>query len=155
MDRAGIETISILRAHSAAQFAHAGALAAALWPHHTAQEMTDDLAGREGAQNAVLVAYAGERPIGFAHVGLRHDYVEGADTSPVGYLEGIYVEAAYRMRGVARRLVDAGCAWAKACGCTEFASDCEIENVHSARMHRALGFEEAGRIVCFLKKIEE
>ena len=154
MDGTGIEAIKIIRAQTPADFTWAGVLAAALWPHHTAQEMKEDLESRDRAQNVVLVAYAGERAIGFAHVGLRHDYVQGADSSPVGYLEGIYVDVAYRMHGVARRLVDAGCVWAKECGCTQFASDCELENVDSERMHKALGFEEAGRIVCFVKEIE-
>lgn len=153
MDGAFFETISIIRAQTPAHFAAAGALAAALWPDNTAQEMADELACGDAEENAVLIAYAGETPIAFAHVGLRHDYVEGADSSPVGYLEGIYVDAAYRRRGIARRLIDAGCAWAKERGCTQFASDCELENTHSARMHEALGFEEAGRIVCFVKEI--
>ena len=153
MDGTGFEKITIIRAQEEAHFAAAGALAAALWPHHTAQEMADELSACAD-DAAVLVAYAGETAIAFAHVGLQHDYVEGADSSPVGYLEGIYVTPAYRMHGIARRLIDAGCAWAKARGCTQFASDCELENTHSAQMHKALGFEEAGRIVCFLKAIE-
>ena len=153
MDGTLFETVNIVRAQTPAHFAAAGALAAALWPHHTAQEMAEDLAANDVENNVALVAYVGSEAVAFAHVGLRHDYVEGADSSPVGYLEGIYVVPAYRMRGIARRLIDAGCAWAKEHGCTQFASDCELENTHSERMHKALGFEEAGRIVCFLKEI--
>ena len=148
------KTVSVVRAEAPEQFAQAGALASALWPHNTAQAMTDDLARRDRAENAVLLAMEGGEAIGFAHAALRHDYVQGTDSSPVGYLEGIYVRDAHRLRGVARALVDAAAAWAKAQGCTEFASDCELENVYSARMHKALGFEEAGRIVCFVRPID-
>ncbi len=40
-------------------------------------------------------------PIGFAQCGLRHDYVEGAITSPVGYLERIFIREEYRKNGYA------------------------------------------------------
>ena len=36
-------------------------------------------------------------------------------------------------------------------GCSEFASDCELDNEESLQLHRALGFEEANRIICFKK----
>ena len=39
--------------------------------------------------------------VGFAQVQLRRDYVGGNHLSPVGYLEGIYVEETYRRRGIA------------------------------------------------------
>lgn len=38
-------------------------------------------------------------------------------------------------------------------GCTEFAGDCEMDNADSLRFHKALGFEEANRIVCFRKSL--
>ena len=31
---------------------------------------------------------------------VRHDYVEGCETSPVGYLEGVSVHEAYRHQGI-------------------------------------------------------
>ena len=39
---------------------------------------------------------------GFAQCGLRFDYVEGTDSSPVGYLEGIFVLEEYKKRGYAK-----------------------------------------------------
>ncbi len=36
-----------------------------------------------------FIKYEGDIPAGFAQCQLRHDYVEGTETSPVGYLEGI------------------------------------------------------------------
>jgi aminoglycoside 6'-N-acetyltransferase I len=84
---------------------------------------------------------------------LRHDYVEGTKTSPVGYLEGIYVREEYRRSGVAKELLECCEQWAKEKGCTEFASDCELTNEKSIAFHSAAGFSEANRIVCFTKTI--
>ena len=66
--------------------------------------------------------------IGLALVSLRHDYVEGCITSPVGYLEGICVKEEYRNKGIASILCKECEKWAKEKGCVEFASDCEINN---------------------------
>ena len=43
--------------------------------------------------------------------------------------------------------------WAKGLGCTEFASDCELDNTGSLQFHIAMGFEAANRIICFRKRI--
>ena len=102
---------------------------------------------------AFFLAYAEETAVGFAQCQLRHDYVEGTDSSPVGYLEGIYVADGYRKQGVAKALLSACESWAKTKGCTEFASDCEPDNVQSLQFHLNVGFEEANRIICFTKKI--
>ena len=94
-----------------------------------------------------------ETPIGFAQCQLRRDYVEGTSTSPVGYLEGIYVCPEYRGAGLARALLSRCEAWAREQGCSEFASDCELTNTASLAFHQALGFTEANRIICFTKKL--
>ena len=79
--------------------------------------------------------------------------MEGTETSPVGYLEGVYVKETERMQGIARELVSACGQWAKDKGCTEFASDCELVNTVSQAFHRAIGFEEANRLVAYVRKI--
>jgi aminoglycoside 6'-N-acetyltransferase I len=121
--------------------------------------------GREDEHRADIEAYdeAGQSPIcliardeagtalGFAEAALRQDYVNGCETSPVAFLEGIYVRPDARGRGVARRLVMAVEAWAVGLGCTEFASDADIGNVDSHAMHEALGFTETQRVVYFRK----
>jgi len=102
----------------------------------------------------------GERPHGFVYeesgqpaaiicLSLRKDYVEGTGSSPVGYLEAIYVKPGYRKLGIARKLVDFAKNWAREQGCTEFASDCELHNEESRRWHTKVGFTEANRIICF------
>ena len=79
----------------------AAGLALKLWPEHTRSEMEADLKEHCQAGGVVFLAQEENSLIGFAQCGLRHDYVEGAYTSPVGYLEGIYVEPAFRRCGVA------------------------------------------------------
>ena len=66
--------------------------------------------------------------VGFAQCRLRNDYVEGTKSSPVGYLEGVYVVKLYRNRGYAKDLIAACERWAKDKGCSEFAGDCEEGN---------------------------
>ena len=129
-------------------------LACQLWPDNAVAEMQDDMAEILAQKDAAFfLAYDGEKAIGFAQCQLRHDYVEGTDSSPVGYLEGIYVTDGYRKRGIARELLSACESWAKTKGCCEFASDCELGNVQSLQFHLNVGFEEANRIICFTKKL--
>ena len=84
---------------------------------------------------------------------MRHDYVEGCDTSPVGYLEGVNVKETCRNKGVAMRLVEECENWAREKGCREFASDCELSNTASLNFHLQLGFREQNRIICFKKDL--
>lgn len=129
-------------------------LAYQLWPDHTVEEMRSEFADTIAKPNAAFfLAYSEETAVGFAQCQLRHDYVEGTDSSPVGYLEGIYVADGYRKHGIARELLSACESWAKAKGCSEFASDCELDNVQSLQFHLNVGFEEANRIICFTKKL--
>ena len=129
-------------------------LACQLWPDHTVEEMQGEVADFFAKPDAAFfLAYAEETAIGFAQCQLRHDYVEGTNSSPVGYLEGIYVADGNRKQGIARELLSACESWAKEKGCTEFASDCELDNSQSLQFHLIVGFEEANRIICFTKKI--
>ena len=101
----------------------------------------------------VFLAREDGADVGFAQCGLRRDYVEGTHTSPVGYLEGVFVQEEYRGRGVATALLRACEAWAGEKGCAEFASDCGLDNAASAVFHLRAGFAEAGRIICFTKRL--
>lgn len=131
-----------------------GQLACGLWPHHTAAEMETEMAQLLLQQDAAaFLAFDGDMAVGFAQCGLRHDYVEGTESTPVGYLEGIYVAESCRGRGVAKSLLKACEEWAREQGCTEFASDCELDNEASLRFHLNVGFQEANRIICFTKKL--
>lgn len=130
------------------------ALAALLWPANDEAALRAEFeALAADPRAAVFLAREGERAAGFAHCQLRTDYVEGTDSSPVGYLEAVYVLPEYRSRGLGRALVAACEAWARRRGCREFASDCELLNAASLRFHLRLGFEEANRIICFRKAL--
>lgn len=94
------------------------------------------------------------RAVGFAEISVRRDYVNGTQTSPVLYLEGIFVLPEYRGQGISGALGRAAEAWGARHGFREFASDSDIDNEVSIRAHLALGFEETDRVVCFRKVIE-
>lgn len=129
-------------------------LAAQMWVSHTADELTEDFRLlMDNEEAAVFLCVDDAQVIGFAQCQLRHDYVEGTESSPVGYLEGIFVTEGYRNRGYAKELLAACEQWAREQGCKEFASDCELANVGSFRFHMAMGFEEANRVICFKKRI--
>jgi len=134
------------------------ALAAKMWTSHTVEELAEGFAeGFAAAINnpdcAVFLMTDGDKTVGFAQCGLRHDYVEGTSRSPVGYLEGIFIEESYRKQGCAKQLLACCEQWAKEKSCTEFASDCELDNEISRQFHFGTGFREANRIICFVKKI--
>jgi len=127
----------------------------ALWPVVEAERQRSDceaMLDRTGNACA-FIARADGLAIGFAEATLRQDPVNGCDTSPVAFLEGIYVSPEWRRRGVARALCEAVERWAVATGCQEFASDTWLHNVLGQRMHEALGFEETERVVYYRKRL--
>ena len=129
-------------------------LAIQMWEDNTLEGLTEELAEIIASpESAVFLLYDGETAIGFAQCQLRHDYVEGTESSPVGYLEGIFVDEDYRNRGYAKRLLEQCENWAKEMGCLEFASDCELTNTGSLAFHLRMGFEEANRVICFAKRL--
>ncbi len=89
---------------------------------------------------------------GFIEVGQRN-YAEGCESSPVGYIEGWFIDADLRRQGYGAALVKVAEEWAKARGFREMASDALIENEISIRAHKALGYTEEERIVCFRKDL--
>ena len=129
-------------------------LACKLWPDNEREVMHSDLAEiMENTDGVFFLAEEERRVQGFAQCQLRRDYVEGTESSPVGYLEGIFVEEFARGSGVAKALLAACEHWSTERGCREFASDCELTNELSLAFHLALGFREANRIICFTKKL--
>jgi len=129
-------------------------LAIQMWPAHALEDLTAEFRQLVRNDDAVcFIKYADDKPIAFAQCQLRHDYVEGTESSPVGYLEGVFVSEEYRKKGYAAQLLSECENWAKKKGCTEFASDCELNNIDSFRFHMALGFAEANRIICFRKEL--
>ena len=128
-----------------------------LWPHYKTKKRKLDLEFRRILAAPRETAFFCEdktgRPIGFINLSMRSDYVEGSSSSPVGYIEGVYVKPDYRRRGAAAKLVGAAKKWAKENGCKELGSDTELKNRDSQKFHRALGFKEAETIVHYIKKL--
>ena len=123
-----------------------------VWPEHSEEALTKIiLEYMNSDESAVFAEKRDEHFIGVALCCLRHDYVEGCETSPVGYLEGVSVNEAYRNQGVAKQLVEECEQWAREKGCSEFASDCELSNTTSLNFHLHIGFQEQNRIICFKK----
>jgi aminoglycoside 6'-N-acetyltransferase I len=127
-----------------------------LWPEMTEAENLDEAEAMMTATSRFFVRIAlnrEDKPVGFVEATVRNDYVNGCATSPVVFLEGIYVEPWARRQGAARTLVGAVEEWGRKMDCREFASDALLENSDSHSMHRALGFEETERVVYFRKDL--
>ena len=71
----------------------------------------------------------------------------------MAFLEGIYVAAAHRRRGLAKRLTEGVAEWARAMGLDELASDALIDNAASHGFHLATGFAETERVVYFRRAL--
>ena len=123
---------------------------AALWPEETTEGHREEM--DEYLLEKAAVAYVAARPdgglAGFVEATIR-PHADACDTSPVGYVEGWYVDADVRRRGVGRRLVRAAESWARGRGCAEMGSDCLLENDGSLRAHLAIGYEERERLIHF------
>lgn len=133
-------------------------LRAELWPDGSVADHRSDLLELMAEPNGVVGFVARDlrgRLLGFAEAALRVDYVNGCETSPVAFLEGLYVAEDRRRQGIGRGLVDAVEAWARSQGCMELASDALLDNVVSHAMHAALDFEETERVVYFRKVLAE
>jgi aminoglycoside 6'-N-acetyltransferase I len=135
-------------------------LRGALWPESSAEEHSGELAsilagnGPGALPLVILVAEAGDGAlVGFLELGLR-SHAEGCDPSrPVGYVEGWYVAATHRQRGIGKELLAAAEEWARHQGCVEMASDAVIGNRLSQRVHESLGFSVVERSVHFHKAL--
>lgn len=127
----------------------------ALWPVSDEADHRAELAELAASPDAVvLVARTDEgEPVGYAEASIRRDYVNGCDTSPVAFLEGIFVAPGHRLHGLSRALCDAVEAWGREVGCTELGSDALLENAVAHRFHQANGFEERERVVYYRKKL--
>ncbi len=124
-----------------------------IWPEAPDDYMSfdqDDILASES--DAVFFAHADGRLAGMIEARIR-DYGEGCETSPVGYIEAWFVYDHYRGQGAAGALTNAAENWAREKGCTEMASDTWLDNPVSIRAHEKLGYQEAERLVHFVKQL--
>ena len=95
-----------------------------------------------------------EKIVGFMNMSIRNDYVNGTDTSPVVFIEAIYVLPEYRERGIGKKFIAYAETYAKEKGIKQLASDCFIDNTMSENFHKGCGFEEKERVICFVKNTD-
>jgi aminoglycoside 6'-N-acetyltransferase I len=127
-----------------------------LWPKHSRTELKKEFEAilKSKKEETFLCRDEDGSYIGFVNLSLRYEYIPGATSSPVGYVEGIFVKQEYRKMGVAKKLIDAGEEWAKNQSCKEMGSDTELHNKLSQAFHKKLGFKEDDILVHFIKKIQ-
>ncbi|HJR79318.1 MAG TPA: aminoglycoside 6'-N-acetyltransferase [Anaerolineales bacterium] len=125
-----------------------------LWPDAPVEYLTFDMDDRLADPDyAVFVASDEDgRLVAFIEAGLR-DYGEGCETSPVGYIEAWYVDEHIRGKKLGRELIYAAEAWAREKGMVEMASDTWLDNEASIAAHWRLGYQEADRLVHFVKRL--
>ena len=114
------------------------------------QEM--EIYHRDSTKECLLAVGESGKVIGMIELSLRN-VVDGCLTSPVGYIEGIYIEPAFRGSGVARRLHQLAEDWCRDQGCQELATDAELDNRDAQQFHERMGFEESYRIVEYRKSL--
>jgi len=125
-----------------------------LWPDLTTEEFaaqSDEILNDE-MQPVFVVERPDGKLGGFLEAGTRK-YAEGCDTSPVGFIEGWYVDEDLRQQGIGKALVKAAEEWARSQGLTEMASDTWLDNEVSIQAHLKMGYEETERLVHFAKKL--
>jgi aminoglycoside 6'-N-acetyltransferase I len=129
--------------------------AALLWPECSVRDHRLDTGRilKNTAEEIVFVADRGDAGLaGFVEARMR-PYADGCDTSPVGFVEGWFVDADVRRRGFGAKLISAAEVWAISRGCLEIASDTELHNEVSRAAHAGLGFDEIEHVVRFHKRL--
>lgn len=128
-----------------------------LWPDEDRSLLALDVAHFfDGANPFISVAFlacdSSGAPTGFLELGVR-PYAEGCVSSPVPHVEGWFVVATARGRGIGRSLMSAAEIWARGHGYSELTSDGLLENELGYRAHMGAGFTEVERLIAFHKTL--
>ncbi len=147
-----VSTTLLIRKATEADFSEWLRMRKTLWPDASYDELRDHKHLLKADNFACFLAELESKTIGFIELSLR-PYVNGCDSSPVAFIEGIWVDENYQKRGIGRKLVIAAEDWAKSLSLTELGSDTRIESEHSIHAHKLWGFEETERVVYFRKRL--
>ena len=116
-------------------------LRAQLWKDYSYEQHVHELKVMLARPSGEFIAFFdivdGDNIRAFAEAALRRDYVNGCETSPVAFLEGIFVKPEYRAAGIGRNLLRSVQSWAQEQGCSELASDADLDNLTSHAFHKA------------------
>ena len=127
-----------------------------LWPGSLDQHLLETTEYFSGESIDILKAYVLADTegalVGFLEINIRN-FAEGSRSPKVPYVEAWFVEQEYRGKGFGQKLMACAERWAKQQGYSELASDTEVTNERSIRLHKQLGFKETERVVCFLKQL--
>ena len=125
-----------------------------LWPKFSDEALLAEI-GRimKSSKRAAFVAEADGQAVGFAEYGLR-DYANGCNSQRVPFLEGVWVDDAYRGHGIARALIEFLFQKAQRAGFVEMGSDVELTNYSSQLMHERMGFEQTEKVIYYRKVLK-
>ena len=127
-----------------------------LWPDTDDYHLSEINAFFDGVSidiEQVYVIEKVEEVFGFIELNIRN-FAEGSRKSSVPYVEGWFIKPGFQSMGYGQKLTETAEFWASSLGFTELASDTEIVNERSIKLHNKMGFKETDRIVCFLKKLK-
>ncbi len=80
--------------------------------------------------------------------------VDGCLSSPVAYLEGLYLKKQHRGMGLGREAIEIIKNWCKKKGFTELGMDTEMKNVEAQKFFKAIGLHETYRIVQYRVEVD-
>jgi aminoglycoside 6'-N-acetyltransferase I len=127
---------------------------AALWPEDTSESHAAaiDASLRDAEAWGFVAQSLDGAALGFAEIAIRK-YANGCDSQPVPFLEGIWVKAQCRRRGIGAGLIRHAEVFLAERGFRELGSDTQIGNLASQAAHTAWGFSETERVVYFRKPL--
>ncbi len=100
----------------------------------------------------IIYTATSDEPVGLVEMSLRN-IVDGCVSSPVAYIDGLYLIEKYRGQGLGKALIDFTKKWARENNCTELAVDTELENERAQQFYLREGFTETFRIVQFRMEV--
>ena len=132
-----------------------------LWPDCTEQEHQQEMGAMLVGNHpmvpdwpaVVMVSEADSQVIAYMEATLR-PFVDGCKEGPVGFIEGWYIEDAYRESDAFQLLLNGITLWTKAQGGLEIMCDVPTDEVELLAQHEASGFEKVQRVVMVSKPLE-